>query len=271
MFETLFFLAIFGGGGYGLYKDSHRGFATTRMLIERVSGGKIRFAQSKETKSLFIAEKAVEDTGKTVHALRESIAEIDANQKMALKESAEQAQLAMGFRDILDRIVNDRTKQEEAQVAAVAMVEAEKRAKLFTNLAHEQARILSGLRKQLDSAEMELDVARTKATTISVFVSITQSWKSLYALQSNVGGDGFTPKGELDNAMYDAEKEMIKSASLLEMANRNNGSRAKLLLQTLEVDDEIAKSRARVTAAPLREDNSQDVFDANAVDSEAVS
>ncbi len=250
MFELLFFVAVFGGSGYGLYRDSKNGFINTRFIIEKVSGGKIELLHSQEDKHLIIAETAVANTAKNVSTLRESIAEIDANMQMAMKQSIEQTQLARSFQGILDQVVNNPDRQEEVQVAAVAKVESQKRANLFQGLANSQASVLIGLQKELDSAEMELDISRTKASTIKVFVAITHSRKSLYSLQSSVSQEGLTPKGEIDNAIYEAEKEMIKSATLLDMVSKNSGSRAKKLLSSLDIDNEIDAARKRSALPP---------------------
>lgn len=269
MLELILMVGFVGGGGYGLYKDYRNGFVVTGPFLYKISSGRINLNPTQQDKHLLIAETAVKNTEKNLQTLRESVAEIDANRKMAMKQSIEQAQLAKNFQTILDQIINDSTKREEAQVAAVAKVEAQKRSDLFHNLAMSQSSVLTGLEKELDSAEMELDVARTKASTIKVFVSITNSRKSLYALQSNVSQDGATPKGEIDNAIYEAEKEMIKSATLLDLANKRNGSRANLLLKSLDVDQELENARKRV-ALPPAQTEPEVLFSDNNEESEAA-
>lgn len=263
MIGTIILLAVLGGGGYTLFKDYRNGFVITGPALYKLSGGRIKLKITKEDRLLLVAERGVENIQKNVHSLRESLAEIQANRDMALKTSAEQSKLAEDFDSILVSIINNPDKQEEAHVAAVAKVEAKKRADLFVQLAKEQSNILTPLQKELDSAEMRLDEARTKASTIKVFVTVTVSRKSLYSLNSNIGADGATPKGEIDEALHEAEKEMIKSAAMLEMAHRSNGNRGRLLLGSVEVDNEMNAARQRMALPPASDSKLQipDVID----------
>lgn len=257
MIETIILLAVLGGGGFTLFKDYKSGFAITGPALYKLSGGRIKLKITKEDRLLLVAERGVENMQKNVHVLRESLAEIQANRDMALKTRAEQSKLAADFGAILNEIINNPDKQDEAHVAAVAKVEAKKRADLFAQLAKEQTNILAPLQRELDSAEMRLDEARTKASTIKVFVTVTVSRKSLYSLNSNVGADGATPKGEIDEALHEAEKEMIKSAAMLEMAHRSNGNRGRLLLGSVEVDNEMNAARQRMALPPVSDSRPQ--------------
>ena len=261
MIETIVIIGLVSGGGYALFKDYKKGFIIVGPALYRLSGGRIKLKINKEDRLLMIAETGVENIQKSVNALRESIAEIQANRDMAFKTGAEQAKLAVDFDQILVSIVNSPDKQQEAHVAAVAKIEAQKRADLHRQLAREQDNILGPLQRDLDSSEMRLEEAKTKASTIKVFVTITASRKCLYPISSNIGVDGATSRGEIDDALYEAEKDMIKSAAMLEMAERSNNGRGRLLLGGVEVDNEMNRARQRAALPPAVEPDPKGILD----------
>lgn len=95
------------------------------------------------------------------------MATVDANMKQTTRRQQEQLLLASEYGAVEEEavLVGD---DEALTVAAVAKIEAEKRARCFGSHLGDQQRILGALRQNLDIKEMEFDSLKTKAETAKV-------------------------------------------------------------------------------------------------------
>lgn len=238
---------VLGGGGFFLYKDGQKGFPKTKRFIEKASGGRILLTEKSKQKSLVSkSEDAVQEKAKKLAKLRESVATIEANLKIHLRQAAEQEKLAQDFDDALEKSIHKNDNEAE-DCAASGKIEAQRRARMFKSLADGEAKILPPLMRDLDDAELEFNVSQDKASTVKAFVEVAQAKQELYLLGSSISTEaGITAEGELDQALLESEREMYKAESLLGMAQRRNGNGARRLLMSAEVEAEKEAVRKRM-------------------------
>ncbi len=238
---------LLGGSGFFLYHDSKSGFLKTRKLIEKASGGRIMLTEASKQRSLVSkAEDAVNEKSRRLSQLRESIATVEANLRIHLRQAAEQEKLAADFQVELEKAIRQQDKEAEDS-AASGKVEAQRRSKMFRSLAEGESKLLPALMKDLDDAELEFNVSQDKASTVKAFVEVAQARRGLYELGSQVSGEtGFTAEGVLDQTLLDAEREMYKTESLLGMAQRRNGNKARRMLMSSDVEAEKEAARQRI-------------------------
>lgn len=122
-FFDLLTLGAMGGGALYLYRDYRNGFTKTKALVgkaARVLG--VGNVSDENTR----ANEAVERFAKGLGTLRDAVAEVETNYKMALKQQNEQQHLALRFGEILTEAMR-KGDETAASVAAVAKINAEQR------------------------------------------------------------------------------------------------------------------------------------------------
>lgn len=241
-------VATLGGSAIFVWQDYKRGFATSKSLFEGATR-KIRRLTGLRESEVEKAQNTVNAWAKNIASLRESLASIEAGSKQALRQSQEQKLLASQFEDVEVEALR-KNDEEAATAAAVAKIQADTRFNLFEEHAQAQNEVARVLERELDSAEMEFGMAQTKAETIGLNESISEAQCNLYELVSNIGINGLTPKGELEQAVLRTEHKRLKAGVLLRLAGKTNNNKVRRFMQIAEVSKELDQARKRIALLP---------------------
>lgn len=227
------------------YKDYKNDFARSREIIAWILD-KIKGREG----AVSCAERFVQAYAKQIGALREAVATIEANQKIAEKRAFEEAHLAVSFKSVVDEALR-RGKDKEAAAAAVAKIQCEMRADLFREHAQQQIRVAEEMHDGLESAEMEFEIVKTQAETIKVYAALTEAKRQLYGLISEIEAKtGLTAKGNIRQILLTVETDMYKADSMLRLAGRNGRARVESFMRQVEVQNELEEARQRIALPP---------------------
>ena len=159
-----------------------------------------------------------------------------------MRQSQEQRLLSSQF-ETLEEAAIRKNDEEAATAAAVAKIQADKRSELYYDHAEMQFRVGTILQRDLGVAEMDFAKVKTKAETIVVYASIAHAQERVYELASDITVRGFTPKGELEQALLTAEHKMLKSGFLVDLADKQSNNRVNGFMRDAEVSAELERTR----------------------------
>ena len=239
-------LGLLAAGSLYLWNDYKHGFPRMKLLATRARD-LIHTLPLLGGNGVASAEKTVARYGQSLGSLREAVATLEANHDQFARRACESRQIATEFGKVVEEALRAHD-EHAAEVAAVAKVNAERRAELFEKNAQSQQDVARIMHERLDGVETEFEIIKTKADTIKVCAAVADANRRLYELISEVDPQrGLTANGEIETLLLRTEHEELKSMKLIEMAKPNGSSLREKYVRESSVQQALNEARDRLS------------------------
>lgn len=242
-------IVLIGMGGF-MFFDWRRGFPATKAVIHKIQS----LQQDKLPLSpVKAAEKILVGYSKAVADLKDSVAQVKANQRSMKERALEQEELIEDVDKIIEEALS-KGKEDIAIAAANKKINYEARKKMYDINAGKQTKVAAQLQQEFDTVSNILEMIETDVDTIRVQADIASANQQLHDLLSKVNkvtGLGF--KAQMESLVNTTENDKFRTEELLAM---DVGSRKVAEFKVnAKITKELEKARERIAALPAHADD----------------
>lgn len=249
-------LVLLSGGGIIAYQDYRRGFPLGKSFLGKAEKIYLKLSGAKPDGPVEHARNAVMLQEARVEKLRKSVALIAATSQVAYEESRQEILIAEKFeRTKIEAL--QKNNEEIAEAAALAQLEALRRADIQIEFSEKYGIRTKYLEKQLNQQERELLLMKDKKSTIEVRTQVTEGMNALYQLLSDVEAETGvpTPRLMLEDQLKQSRLNELTAGNLISLAENRKKIEGKELPQyasvSLEqIQGEINILQKRLIAIP---------------------